>query len=165
MIVQHLPWHRTLHLSNSCTFLVFLRHALDIRLSSLLVPEKIASGMLAHRKQERSRHIAGLIMQDGRKNQRAMTNELDAGLDIFRQWWTYEPYEPRTPGRQHRQPPDARHSRLGYAVMRSYPIGLRRYWRIRELASGSSIRAAYLDTLIQEARLMLAAKLEDTDSD
>ena len=165
MIAQHLPWHRTLHLSNSCISLVFLRHALDIRLNPLLEPERIASGILAYRKQQRSKYIAGLIMQDGRKHMRAMTNELDAGLDIFRQWWTYEPYEPRTPGRQHRQPPDVRHSELGYAVMRSYPIGLKRYWRIRELASGSSIRAAYLDTLIQEARLMLAAKLEDTDSD
>ena len=128
------------------------------------MPEKIASsGMLAHRKQQRSKHIAGLIMQDGRKNQRAMTNELEAGLDIFTLWWTHEPHEPRTLGRQHRQPSAARHSELGYAVMRSYKHGLRRYWRFRALTSNSSIKAAYLDALIQETRRMLAAKLEDSD--
>ena len=102
-------------------------------------------------------------MQDGRKNQRAMTNELEAGLDIFRQWWAYEAYAPRTLGRQHRQPPAARHSELGYAVIRSYTHGLRRYWRFRALTSNSSIKPAYLDALIQEARRMLVAKLEDSD--
>ena len=154
IIAQHLPWQHALHLSNSCTFLDFLRHALDIQLSSLLTPEKIASGLLAHRKQERSKHIAKLIMKDGMKNERAMTLELEAGLDVFRQWWAYEPYD-RTPGRQHRQSPATRHSELGYAVMRSHKLGLRRYWRFRKVTRSSAIKAAYLDALVQESQAML----------
>ena len=106
-------------------------------------------------------------MKDGRKNERAMTNELETGLDVFRQWWTYEPYEPRTPGRQHRQPPAARHSGLGYAVMRSHKLGLRRYWRFRAVTRSSAIKAAYLDALVQESQAMLVArwKAEDEDSE
>ena len=92
-----------------------------------------------------------------------MTNELEAGLDVFTQWWIYEPHKPRTPGRQHRQPPATRHSELGYAVMRSHKLGLGRYWRFRAVTRNSSIKAAYLDALIQEALRMLAARLEGLD--
>ena len=101
----------------------------------LLAPEHIASGMLKYRKQERSRFIPKLITKDRKKNNRALESEVDAGLDIFRQWWQYEPYEDRPPGAQHRQTETTRHSDLGYAVMRGRNSGLRRYWRFRAIIS------------------------------
>ena len=92
-----------------------LRHALDLRLQHLLMPDQVAKGILRYRKHMGSKHIKALITKDGKRNSRALGLEVDKGMDIFRQWWVYEP--PAEEG--YRQPQHLRHSDLGYAVLRS----------------------------------------------
>ena len=115
--------------------------------------------MLRHWKQERSKFIPKLITKDHKKNNRALQSEIAAGLDIFKQWWQYEPYEQKPPGRQHRQTEATRQSDLGYAVLRGREHGLRRYWRFRAIVRGSPLENAYRNVLIQEAESTLAAML------
>ena len=117
-------------LANSCSFLMPLRHALGLKLQHLLMPDRVAEGMLRYRIHEGSRHIQALITRDGKRNSRALRQETEKGMDIFRQWWVYEP--PAVEG--YRQPQHRRHSDLGYAVLCSMRSGLRRYWRFRAVA-------------------------------
>lgn len=121
--------------------------------------------MLEFRKQEGSTCITKLITKDRKKNNRALANELDAGLGIFRQWWQYEPYVVGPPGARHRQTPTTRHSDLGYAVMRGRNSGLRRYWRFRAIVRDYPLKTAYRDALIQEAQSMLSAMLAWSEED
>ena len=140
--IEHLSWQQTMQLANSCAFLIPLRHSLDLRQEHLLAPGRVASGMLTYRQQERSKFIPRLITRDRKKNNRALQSEVDAGLDIFRQWWQYEPYEDRPPGMQHKQTETTRHSDLGYAVLRGRDSGLRRYWRLRVIVRDSDLTTA-----------------------
>ena len=153
--MDHLSWPQTLQLANTCAFLIPVRHSLDLRQKHLLAPEHVASGILRYRKQEHSRFIPKLITKDRKKNNRALASEVDAGLDIFRQWWQYKPYEDRPPGAQHRQTETTRHSDLGYAVMRGRNSGLRKYWRFRAIVRDSPLKTAYRNILIQEAESTL----------
>ena len=99
-IAELLTWPQVLLLANSCVFLVPLRHALDLRLQHLLMPDQVAKGMLRYRKHMGSKHIKALITKDGKRNSRALGLEVDKGMDIFRQWWVYEPPAVRRGGLQ-----------------------------------------------------------------
>ena len=131
--IEYLTWSQTLQLANSCAFLIPLRHSLDLRQKHLLAPERVAFEILKYRKQEGSRFITKLITKDGKKNNIALRNEITAGLDIFKQWWRYEPYEPKPPGSHYRQTETTRQSDLDYAVLRGRKHMLRRYWRFRSI--------------------------------
>ena len=85
-IGECLPWSQVLLLSNSCTPLVPLRHALDLRLQHLLMPNRIAEGILKYRIQVGSKHIKALITKDNKRNSRALRQEVEKGMGIFPQW-------------------------------------------------------------------------------
>ena len=140
-----------LKLANSCVDSVPLRHALDAKLQHLQEPEHIARGLLRYRIQQGSKHIPRLIMKDGKKNNEALRKEVTAGLDTFRQWWVYKPFEHKRSESQHRQTEETRHTDLVYAVLRTRKGGLRRYWRFRAIIRDSAIEVAYRRALIQEA--------------
>ena len=134
-----------------------LRHALDLRLQHLLMPNRIAEGILRHRIQVGSRHLKMLITKDNRRNSRALSQEVEKGMGIIPQWWKYEP--PAEEG--YRQPQHILHSELGYAVLRSVRSGLRRYWRFRAIArmSGEApLEKAYRELLMQWGEEMLAER-------
>ena len=156
-IGECLPWPQALLLSNSCTLLVPLRHALDQRLQHLLTPNRVAEGILRYRIEEGSKHLKALITKDGRRNSRALSKEVEKGMGIIAQWWKYEP-----PGIEgYRQPQHIRHSDLGYAVLRSVRSGLRRYWRFRaitRLSGASPLEKAYRELLMQWGEEMLAER-------
>ena len=95
-------------LANSCTGLVPIRHALDIRQQHLLAPDRVAIIILRHRKREGSKFIPKLRMRDGRPNHLALKSELAAGIYMHIQWWIHLPSE------------DRRQSDLGYAALRSW---------------------------------------------
>ena len=110
-----------------------------------------------------SRFITTLITKDGKKNNIALRSEITAGLDIFKQWWRYEPYEPKQPGRNHRQTEITRQSDLGYPVLCGRASGIRRYWRFRSIVrtanSVSPLELAYRSALIKQANGVLVAML------
>jgi hypothetical protein len=76
-------------------------------------------------------------------------------MEIFRQWWVYEPYESKPPGSVNRQTWTTRQSDLGYAVLRGRNHMLRRYWRFRSIVRDSPLELAYRSALIEEAESML----------
>ena len=81
----------------------------------------------------------------------ALKKEISAGLDTFKQWGLYEPFEQKQLESQHRQTEDTRQTDLGYAVLRARKGGLRRYWRFRAVTRDPDIEVAYRRALIQEA--------------
>ena len=75
-------------------------------------------------------------------------------MDIFSQWWKYEP----SAEEGYRQPPHMRHSDLGYAVLRSMRSGLKRYWRFRAITrmpGETPLEKSYREALKEEAEGML----------
>ena len=124
-----------------------------MRLQHLLMPDRVAEGILRHRIHGGSKHIKALITRDGKRNSRALRQEVEKGMGIFAQWWKYEP--PAEEG--YRQPQHIRHSDLGCAVLRSMRSGLRRYWRFRAITrmSGETpLKKSYREALKEEAEGM-----------
>jgi hypothetical protein len=153
-IAERLTWPQVLLLANSCLFLVPLRHALDLKLQYMLTPDYVASGILMYRIRQGSRHIKMLITKDDRRNSVALRKEVEKGLDVFKQWWVYEPHE-RNAGKGDRQPPTTRHSDLGYAVLRGMRSGIRRYWRFRAITRQRiPLEASYRSVLQEQAEDM-----------
>jgi hypothetical protein len=154
IISDLLNWPQAILLANACHSLAPLRRALSTKLQHLRMPELVAEGILAYRKQQGSRHIKGLIMADGRRNTVARNKEVEAGLGIFGQWWKGEP-----PAEEKwREPQHNRHSDLGYAAMCSRSEGTSKYWRARAVSrlSGGTppLEAAYKEILTREANEM-----------
>ena len=81
-----LNWPQAILLANTCRSLAPLRRALSTKLQHLRMPDRVAEGILAYRKQQGSKHLQGLIMADGRRNSVARNKEVEAGLKIFGQW-------------------------------------------------------------------------------
>ena len=150
-IADKLKWPQVLLLSNTCRHLTPLRQALEVKLQHLRMPDRIAEGMLSYRIDEGSRYIQRLITRDGKRNRRALNQETEKGMDLFRQWWMGEP--PAVEG--WRQPQHRRHSDLGYAVLCTLRAGFRRYWRFRAVArmhgNGTPTEIAYRQILKREA--------------
>ena len=154
IISDLLKWPQAILLANTCRSLAPLRLALSKKLEHLRMPDVVAEGILAYRKQLGSKHLKGLIMADGRRNTVARNRELEAGLAIFGQWWRGEPPSPE----RWREPQNQRHSHLGYAAMCSRSEGTTRYWRAKAVsrASGGTppLHTAYYDILTREAEEM-----------
>ena len=150
-IGECLSWPQVLLLANSCTLLVPLRHALDLRLQHLLMPDRVAEGMLNHRMQVGSKYIQKLITKDNKRNSRALQQEVEKGMGIIPQWWKYEPPAEE----KYRQPQHVRHSELGYAVLRSARSGL----RILALQGIAGLEKAYRERLIERAEDMLVERI------
>jgi hypothetical protein len=149
-----LNWPQAILLANTCRSLAPLRRALSTKLQHLRMPDLVAEGILAYRKQQGSKHIKGLIMADGRRNTVARNKEVEAGLKIFGQWWKGEP-----PAEERwREPQRSRHSDLGYAAMCSRSEGTSKYWRARAVSrlSGGTppLQTAYKEILTREANEM-----------
>ena len=160
-IAERLTWPQVLLLANSCLFLVPLRHALDLKLQYMLTPDYVARGILMYRISEGSRHIKMLITKDGRRNNVALRKEVEIGLEVFKQWWVYEPHE-RNAGKGDRQPQTTRHSDLGYAVLRAMRSGIRRYWRFRAIARQRiPLEGSYRQVLKEQAEDMLIGQESD----
>jgi hypothetical protein len=155
VISDKLKWPQAILLSHTCRHFTPLRQALDAKLQHLRMPDLVAEGILSYRKQKGSKHIKGLIMADGRRNTRARNMEVEAGLDIFGQWWRSEP----PAAEAWREPQHQRHSDLGYAVMCARNDGTTRYWRARAVSrlSGGTppLEAAYKAILTREANEIL----------
>ena len=102
-----------------------------------------------------------LITKDGRRNSVALRKEVEKGLDVFKQWWIYEPHE-RNAGKGDRQSQNTRHSDLGYAVLRAMRSGIRRYWRFRAIARQRiPLEGSYRQVLKEQAEDILIGQESD----
>jgi hypothetical protein len=153
-ISDQLNWPQAILLANTCRSLDPLRRALSTKLQHLRMPDRVAEGLLAYRKAQNSKHLKGLIMDDGRRNTTARNKELEAGLKVFGQWWKGEPPAPE----RWREPQRSRHSELGYAAMCSKSEGVSRYWRasaVSRVSGGTPpLNTAYKEILTREANEM-----------